>query len=99
DPRDLQAWTREIYSMLSPFITTIPELASNTQIFTGQPITDTPDIPDEALRDYAIFLLREFGGLPGRMLASEAVQRQRENVRYLQSLEGQEEEVPPVERP
>ena len=81
DPRDVQELFRDISMMVSPFLTTPFQIGGNISLFTGRPITQTPDIRDQALEDYARFLFQQIGGGAGRAFnqanaETETTQRQ-----------------------
>ena len=82
DPADVQAMMKRITQTFSPFITMIPQLATNTVAYSGAPITDTPDLKDQAMRDYLRFITKQLTGGVGRAYdqAISEEERQRRNL-------------------
>lgn len=82
DPADIRAWAKNITSQLSPAITMIPQLATNTVAYSGAPITDTPDLKDQAMGDYLRFITKQLTGGVGRAYdqAISEEERQRRNL-------------------
>jgi len=82
---------------VNPLAMAIPQVASNTQIFTGQRITDTPDLKDQALRDYFTWLISQFGGGAGRAFNQAGTDAARAQAAVVKESEGQVA-PPPIPR-
>lgn len=92
DPYEIQKWNKEIISMLNPLFTIPVQIAQNRSLLTESEITQTPDLPYEALKDYGKFLLNQFGMV--RELASQMTANEQQ-LRHQATGEGEEVTRPP----
>lgn len=92
DPLEIQKWNKEIISMLNPLFTIPVQIAQNRSLLTESEITQTPDLPYAALKDYAKFLLSQFG--MARELASQMTANEQQ-LRQQATGEGEEVTRPP----
>jgi hypothetical protein len=92
DPLEIQKWNKEIISMINPLFTIPVQIAQNRSLLTESEITQTPDLPYAALKDYGKFLLSQFG--MARELASQMIAKEQQ-LRQQATGEGEEATRPP----
>jgi len=90
DPADIRAWAKSVSMMGTPFLTTPFSLATNTQLYSGQQITDTPDLIDQAMGDYLNYIKAQLGGGMGRAIVQGEQEAEAERLRSVKEEKGQQ---------
>ena len=95
DPKDLQAYLRQLYNIATPLASVAGSIVMNQQGLTGLPITKYPDVPDQAFQDYVKYILASFGGAAGRAVQSGQYLQDAANAQAVKESKGSLTEVAP----